>query len=264
MPEPLAEAPAFTLEVRCDIGRHQGRFNQEGPDTAHRVRQCAAFRGDLRPAGANQDCRGKVLLQRRGPLLQTVAALVQAVPGQVEGQHRLAAIEVQMHADIRVDLVHGRPAAELGAQVVDDGILDLQCAEVSVIDTRAAPAELHRQAAARIQVIAPRDAAHAHVEFLGVRHREPREHHQHPVGQARPEAEAICRFQIALTAHRGNLRPRLLQAERLGLLQQQAIEPLGTGEEQFVDFRHASFPGPQPSSDGAESGAMPANFASQQ
>ncbi|MCY1435443.1 hypothetical protein D9M71_515400 [compost metagenome] len=171
---------------------------------------------------------------------------MQAVPGQVEGQHRLAAIEVQVHAQVGVELVHRRPPAELGAQAVDDGVLDLQRAEVGVVDARSASAELHGEAAARVEVVAPGHGPDAHVELLGIRHRETRQHQQHPVGQARPQAQAVGGFQVAFAAHRGNLRLSRAQAELLGFLQQQAVEALRAGEEKFVDIRHARFPGPSP------------------
>ncbi|MCY1181901.1 hypothetical protein D9M73_224340 [compost metagenome] len=68
-------------------------------------------------------------------MLQAIAALVQAVTGQVKRQNGFATIQAQVYAQVRVELVDGRTVALRGAQFVDDGILDLQRAEVGVVDT---------------------------------------------------------------------------------------------------------------------------------
>ncbi|MNP49629.1 hypothetical protein D3C76_1438260 [compost metagenome] len=67
-------------------------------------------------------------------MLQAVATLVQAVPGQVEGQNGLAAVQAQVHTHVRVDLFHGRAQAFAVTQLVDDRILDLQRTEVGIVD----------------------------------------------------------------------------------------------------------------------------------
>jgi hypothetical protein len=111
MAEPGGEAPALALEVRRHVGGDHRRLDQEGTHTAHRVGQRAAFGGDARPAGTDQDRCRQVFLQRRRALLQAVAALVQAVAGQVEGQDRFATVQAQVHAQVRVDLVDRRAQA---------------------------------------------------------------------------------------------------------------------------------------------------------
>ena len=134
MAQPIGEAPTLTLEIGGDIGSHQRCLHQEGTYTAHRVGQRAALGGNARPTGTDQHCRRQVLFQRRRSLLQAVTTLVQAVAGEVQGQHRLTAIQAQMHAQVRVELVDAGTLAAGRTQPVDDRILDLECAEVGVVD----------------------------------------------------------------------------------------------------------------------------------
>ncbi|MNO71103.1 hypothetical protein D3C76_620070 [compost metagenome] len=183
MAEPGTEAPAFALEVGGDIGGDHRCLDQEGTHTAHRVGQRTTFGRDTRPASTDQHRRRQVFLQRRGALLQAVATLVQAVPGQVEGKDGFATVQAQVHAHVRVDLFHRRAQAFAVAQLVDDRVLDLQRTEVGVVDARAMAAELHRQGAVGCQVIGPVDRVHAVVEVVGVLHGEALEYQQHPVGQ---------------------------------------------------------------------------------
>ncbi len=104
MAEPGTEAPAFALEVGGNIGGDHRGLDQEGTHTAHRVGQRTTFGSNTRPASTDQHRCRQVFLQRRGALLQAVATLVQAVPGQVEGQNGLAAVQAQVHTHVRVDL----------------------------------------------------------------------------------------------------------------------------------------------------------------
>jgi len=184
MAEPGAEAPALTLEVGGNVGSDHRRLHQEGADTAHRVGKGAALGSNARPAGADQHRSGQVFLQRRGALLQAIATLVQAVAGQVEREDRLATVQAQVHADIRVDLFHRWAQALTVAQLVDDRVLDLERTEVSVVDARAMAAEFHGQGAVGSQVVGPVDGVHTIIEVVGILHREALEHQQHAVGQA--------------------------------------------------------------------------------
>ncbi|MNZ59523.1 hypothetical protein D3C78_775660 [compost metagenome] len=182
--EPGSETPLLAAQVRRDVGGDHRRFHQERTDTAHRVGQRAAFGRDTWPAGTDQDGSREVFLQRCRTLLQAIAALVQAVAGQVEGQNGFATVQAQVNAQVRIELVDGRTVALRGAQFVDDGILDLQRAEVGVVDTRAMAAEFDGQGAVVEHVVLPLDVQYAVVQVFGVLHRETLEHQQHAVGQA--------------------------------------------------------------------------------
>ncbi|MCY1354067.1 hypothetical protein D9M69_404260 [compost metagenome] len=243
MAQPVGEAPALALEVGGHVGGHHRRLHQEGTDAAHGVGQRPALGGDPRPAGADQDGRGQVFLQRRRALLQAVAALVQAVAGEVEGEDRLTLLQAQVDAHVGVDLVDRRPFAAGGAQLVHHRVLDLERTEMGVVDARAMAAELDRERAAGHQVIVPVHRQHALVELLGVPHREALEHQQHPVGQAGPEAQAVGGLQVTLATHRSHLLAHVLQAEARGLFGQQAFKALRAGEEKFVVVRHGKFQG---------------------
>ncbi len=230
----------FTLEIGGDVRGNHRRLHQEGAHATHRVGQGAAFGSDARPAGTDQDRRRQVFLERRGALLQAVAALVQAVAGEVQGEDGFAAVQAQVDAQVGVELVHRRALAGRSAQLVDNGVLDLQGAEVGVVDARAMAAELHGQGAVGQHVVLPVDIQHAVVEILGVLHREALEHQQHPVGQARPQAQAIGRLHVGHAAHGRSVLTRLLKAKPDGFLDQQAFKAFGTGEEDFVTIRHGN------------------------
>ncbi|MNZ16764.1 hypothetical protein D3C78_337440 [compost metagenome] len=236
--EPGAETPTFAAQVRCDIGGDHCRFDQEGPDTAHRVGQGTAFGSNTWPAGTDQYRRREVFLQWRGALLQAVTALVQAVAGQVQRQDRLTAFQAQVHAQVRVELVHRRAFAAAGAQFVDDRVLDLQGAEMGVVDTRAVAAELNCQRTAGFQVILPLDFIDAVVEIVGVFHVEALEHQQHAVAQARPQAQPVGGFHVGAAANRRSVLAHFFQAEAAGFFGKQAFKAFGTGEVKFETVRH--------------------------
>ncbi|MNT04999.1 hypothetical protein D3C72_1396010 [compost metagenome] len=132
--KPGGEAPLLATQVWRHIGGDHCCFDEERTDTAHRVSQRAAFSGNARPAGTDQDRRREVFLQRCSALLQAIAALVQAVAGQVEGENRFAAIQTQVNAQVRVELVDRRTVALRRTQFVDDGVFDFQGTEVGVVD----------------------------------------------------------------------------------------------------------------------------------
>ena len=241
MAEPGGEAPLLATQVRRHVGGDHRRFDEERTDTAHRVSQGAAFGGNAWPAGTDQDRRREVFLQRRRTLLQAIAALVQAVAGKVEGEDRFATIQAQVNAQVRVELVDGRTVALRGAQFVDDGVLDLQGAEVGVVDARAVTAEFDGQGAVVEHVVLPLDIEHAVVEVFGVLHRETLEHQQHPVRQTRPQAQAISGFHGGHAAHGRSVLTRFFKAKPDGFLDEQAFKAFRASEEEFETIGHGNF-----------------------
>ncbi|MNZ79882.1 hypothetical protein D3C78_984970 [compost metagenome] len=238
MAKPGAEAPALALEVRCHIGGDHRRFDQEGAYTAHRVGQGATLGGDAWPAGTDQHRRGQVFLERRSTLLQAIAALVQAVAGEVERKNRLAPVQTQVNTHVRVDFFYRWAQTFTIAQFVDDGILDLQRAEVGVVDARAMAAELDRQGTVGRQVIGPVDSVHAIVKVVGIFHVEALEHQQHAVGQTRPEAQAVGGFHVGRAADGRGVLAHIVKAQALGLFGKQAFQAFGAGEIKFETVRH--------------------------
>ena len=79
----------------------------------------------LRPAGAHQDRRRQVLLERRLGLraLLAVSAPVQALPREVEAQRRRRAPLVQVQAHVGTAHVDRRALPEALAELVDDRVL---------------------------------------------------------------------------------------------------------------------------------------------
>ena len=238
MAQPAGKAPAFAPQVGGDVRRHQAGLDQEGAHPAHGVGQGATGRGQGRPAGTDQHRGRQVFLERRRALLQAIAALVQALTGEIQREDGLAALQVQVDAQIRSNLVHRGPLPGALAQAVDDGVLDLERTEVGVVDARALAAEAHRQGTRGRQVFFPLHPVHAQIQPLGVFHREARQHQQHPIGQSRPEAQAVGIRETRLAAHRRGLAAGFLQAEALGLFQQQGLESLGTGEDELLHRGH--------------------------
>ena len=87
----------------------------ERAGAAHRVdeaerRAVAGSRGDEPgPAGAQQDRRREVLLQRRGALRPAIAAPVQALAGKIDRERRDVAVEMQVQLHIGRRDVDRRP-----------------------------------------------------------------------------------------------------------------------------------------------------------
>lgn len=238
MAQPCGEAPLLTAQVRRHVGGDHPGFDEERTDTAHRVSQRATFGRNARPAGTDQDRCREVFLQRRRALLQAVTALMQAVAGKVEGQDRFAAIQAQVNAQIRVELVDAWAVALRGTQFVDDGVFDFQCAEVGVVDTRTVAAEFNSQGAVGEHVILPLDVEHAVIQVFSVFHREALEHQQHPVGQTRPQAQAISGFHGGHATHGGGVLASFFKAKPDGFLDKQAFKAFGASEEEFETIGH--------------------------
>ena len=87
-------------------------------------------------------------------------------------------------------------------------------------------------------MVAPVHCLHAVIKLVGVIHGKARQHQQHAVGQARPQTQSIGHLDFGMAADRGRLLARILQPKPPGLFQQQALEPLGAGQHDFVTIRH--------------------------
>ena len=201
---PTAEAPVLALQVGRHIGGHQRSLDQEGTGAAHRVGECPARLGQRRPASADQNRRGQVLLQRRCALLQAITPLVQTGAGQVERQLHLATMAMHIDAQIRAYLVDAGTTAIGATQLVHHSVLDLECAKVGVVDAGQAAGEVDGQGAIDSQVITPVDHLHAGVQVLGSAGKKTLEHQQHTVTQTRPETQSVTQLDIPLYRHAGD------------------------------------------------------------
>ena len=77
------------------------------------------------------------------------------------------------------------------AQRVDDAVLELQRAEMSMRDGRMAAAEVARQRGRGAEVHRPVDGAHRRVELLRIARLEAGDFQEHAAGDPRPQAGAI-------------------------------------------------------------------------
>src|SRR5687767_3339326 len=79
---------------------------------------------DLHPAAANQHRRSEIFLQRRIALRLSPAASMQGAAAKIDGQESATFAQYEIDPKIgRID-IYRRPHAMLGANPVDDCILD--------------------------------------------------------------------------------------------------------------------------------------------
>ena len=197
MAAPARESEALALEARRDVARDQRGLDAERARAAHRIdeaeRRAVRRRGrdERRPARAEQDRGGEVLLERRGALRSAIAAPVQALAREIDRERRDVAVEMQVHAHVGRSDVDRRPHAGRLAELIDDRVLDLERGELRVGDRGAAARAVDRERAVHAEVRAPVDLAHAVVERVGRRRVELSDLQQHAARDARPEACAI-------------------------------------------------------------------------
>jgi len=116
---------------------------------------------------------------------------------------------------------------------------------MGVVDARATPTELHRQAAGGQEMLMPVNRMYTLVEFFGVAQWEARHHQQHTVGQTRPQTQPVRGFHAGLATHRCHLLAGLFQAEPTRLFQQQALKAFRASQVQLKLLRHHRHPVPQ-------------------
>ena len=200
MPLPGQETPVAAAQSGRDVRGNQRRLDGQGARATHGIHERAAARGDLRPARAQQDGRREILLQRgRDPHLPVTPA-VQRLAGEIEAHGSLVAQHIDVDADLRPLGVDGRSHAPEVPELIDDGILDLQRAEVAVTDGGLGRMEVDREGLVGVEVGAPVDRPYAVVERLWRRGRKARGLAQHRVGHPRPEADPVGRLQRAREA----------------------------------------------------------------
>jgi len=189
------------------IGRQQCRLDEQRAGAAHRVGEATAGRGDRGPAGAQQQRRGDVLLERRRPARAAVAAAVERLAGEVERQLRrritpgLTALEQDVEAQLRIVEVDVRALSPPFAQPVDDGILGAQRHEVGVDGAVAARVGVNGESGATPQLPLPRQRPHGVVERVRRMRVDAPERQQQPAREARPEQHPIGDREVAGERH---------------------------------------------------------------
>ena len=238
MLQPVTESPVLAVQVGGDICRHQSRFNQEGTGAAHGIGQCRTLGSQRRPVGTNQHGGGEVFLERRSALLEAITALMQTVAGQIQRQLHFAVAAVYVHPQMRADLVHRGPHARRGPQAIHDRILDPQRAEMGIVHASQLTGEVHGQAAVRLKMVGPLHPCDTVIQTLGIAGREAFQDQQHPVGQARPEADPVSQLQIAFGIYSGDGFPGGVRSQGAQLVEQQALDTLRTGDKKFKGVAH--------------------------
>ncbi len=228
MAGPALEAEALTVQVGRHVGGHHRRLDQQGAGAAQRVDQRRALAGQFRPAGADQQCGGQVLLERRMADVTAIAAAMQAVAGEVDAQGQPAPVQVGIEAQVRLAGIDARPRLAVGLQAIDHAVLDGLGAEAGMADL-GGPG----QGRAARQVIAPRHPGRGRTQLVGgldalLAHQA----QHHPVGQPRPQAGPVGRLEVGLEVHPGQGRLARFGPQRRQLLGQQQLEALGAGGEE--------------------------------
>ena len=210
---PTGEAEARTFERGGDVGGHQQRFEQQGTAAAEGVDEVVAVGGELRPAGAVEECRREVFFDGRGAVCEAVAALVQAAAGKVEGEGEAAFAQVGVDADVGVFRVHVRAAVQGVAQLVGDGVFDFERAELGVADALADAVEVDGEGAVGVDVFVPRYRTGKGVDVVGVCDFAFGDNPEDAARHARPQAETVGDLKIARAGDDGDAEARVLQAE---------------------------------------------------
>ena len=117
-----------------DVGGHHGRFDTEGTRAAHEIDEAARRRCDLRPPGARENGCREILLERCLAAVTTIPPAMQTLAGQIDGDSSFVAVDVQIHPQVWPPQLDRRPDAAGFANLIDDGVFDLECRKVGMID----------------------------------------------------------------------------------------------------------------------------------
>ena len=232
MPAPSEESEVRAQETRRDIEGHERRLDRQRPGPAQRIRERRARLGKRGPAGREQEGGGQVLLERGRAALLSVAAAVQGLAGEIDAEARLIAVQIHMDAHIRPLAIDRGTLAMPFAELVHDGVLDLERPELRVGDGGIDRLEPHRQGPRRRQMLVPVDGPHPFVQGLGRGRREARDGPQDAAREPRPEARAVGRGEVAFEVHPRAPRPYRSRAEGSQLAREQPFHALGRGGEE--------------------------------
>ncbi len=173
--------------------------------------------GKLRPARANQHPGSDIFLQGRLAGLAAVAAPMQALARQIDGERHLSAVRMRVYADAGTLEFDVRPQPLRFAQAVHDRVFQLERTKVSMRDRGMAPAEVAGESRSRADVGSPVDVARRGIELIRVSGLEARQLQEHAVADARPQAGAVGRCKRSCEGDACRAFARLLGAEVLEL-----------------------------------------------
>ena len=123
------------------------------------------------------------------------------------------------------------------AQLVGDGVLDFERAELGVADALADAVEVHGEGAVGVNVFVPRHRAGEGVDVVGVGDFAFGDDPEDSAGDARPEAEAVGGFEVARAGDNGDAEAGVLQAEGFSFGEQDLFAAFGAGKDEGVLHR---------------------------
>ena len=109
-------------QARGDVPCHEDGFHQDRPASAHGIEQ----RLLRRPPGQAQDARRQVLAERRLAARLAQPALEQRLARRVEVQGHVLVVQKGVDANVRSAGVHTGSSASRCAELVADGVFDLE------------------------------------------------------------------------------------------------------------------------------------------
>ena len=244
VPERRIESPpgmkteALAQQSGRDIARHQGCFDDQSAAAAHGVEQFTTGGRDLRPASAQQQCRGEIFLQGRRQLPRPIATPMQAGAGKIQTQRQPTAMQAGIDADIGVRHIHVWTRAIDGAEMIDDGILDALGTEHRVTNAAPGADKIHGDAGVGSKMRRPVHGAGSPVQLVTVVDLGLEQHQQYPVGQPRPQTGSVTQCHGARHRYPRHGLLHGLGAKFTELGRQQRLHTSGASHEPLSGVRH--------------------------
>ena len=114
-----------------------------------------------------QNTGSEIFFERRRDSACSIAATMQALAGKIERECRHVSMHMNIDTHMRAVDIDRRPFAVLGSELIDDGVLGFQGAELRVRDAGRLPGEVDGERARRTQMLGPIDATHTFIQFVG-------------------------------------------------------------------------------------------------
>ncbi len=183
---PALEAETRAQQAGRDVGGDQRRLDRKCPRAAHRVDEARRPSAAIAGQPARSEYRGgEILLERRRALPAAIAAPVQAVAREIDGD-RDGDFALDMHIDANVGAARSTDGRRPGllAELIHDRVLHPLRAELRVRDAGHAAREIDGQRAVDIHVRRPVDLAQPRIELVRIRDRKAADLPQHAQADA--------------------------------------------------------------------------------
>ena len=241
MDGPGLEAEALAIRTRSSTRGQTVGFDQDRATPAEGIDQGSP---PVPARGEHHRC-SHGLGERRPPLNPTPAPSMQGLARCIHGQGRTVPPDVDVDPQVRVLTLHGGPHAILGAQLVDDRVLDPLGDEAGVVEARLSRLSLHPQASIRSEEPAPVVAGDHLVEGVAVVDLESLQAKEHTNRRAQPEVCPAAVPEFSLEPHTPDLLLGSAELEGPDLLVEKALEAWGAGGEEGVACHGNQDPPPE-------------------